>query len=84
MFCLLRRWKAPLGQHRSTLTLPSRADGSKQYPPTGNRVTVTGMDMVRVAEGKIVEWWHIEDMLGMLQQLGIVPPPGQGAGQATG
>jgi predicted ester cyclase len=45
--------------------------------PTGNTVTVTEMHISRIAEGKIVERWGQTDMLGMMQQLGAVPPPGQ-------
>jgi steroid delta-isomerase-like uncharacterized protein len=46
-------------------------------PPTGKQVTVTGMDISRIKNGKIVEYWHQEDMLGLLQQLGVIPVPGQ-------
>jgi predicted ester cyclase len=45
--------------------------------PTGNRVRVTGIDIDRVVEGKIVEHWSEADLLGMMQQLGVIPPPGQ-------
>jgi predicted ester cyclase len=47
-------------------------------PPTGNLVTVTEMHISRIADGKIVERWGQPDMLGMMQQLGAIPPPGQG------
>ena len=30
---------------------------------------------VLVADGKIVEWWWSKDYLGMLKQLGVIPPP---------
>ncbi len=53
-------------------------------PPTGNRAELTGITISRFANGKIVEDWTNSDTLGMLQQLGVIPPPGQGAGQATG
>jgi steroid delta-isomerase-like uncharacterized protein len=46
-------------------------------PPTGKQVTVTGISLSRIANGKIVEQWGNQDDLGMLQQLGVVPPPGQ-------
>jgi steroid delta-isomerase-like uncharacterized protein len=46
-------------------------------PPTGKQVTLTGMDITRIENGKIVELWHQEDMLGLLQQLGVIPAPGQ-------
>jgi len=47
-------------------------------PPTGVQGTLKGIDFFRIAGGKIVEQWIIGDMLGMLQQLGAVPPMGQG------
>jgi steroid delta-isomerase-like uncharacterized protein len=45
-------------------------------PPTGKSVRVTEMHISRISEGKIVERWGQPDMLGMMQQLGVVPPPG--------
>jgi len=38
--------------------------------PTGRRVEFSGIDMVRVADGQIVELWHVEEMLQFWQQLG--------------
>ncbi len=49
--------------------------------PTGKPVTITAIDMVRIAEGRIVEHWAQADFLGLLQQLGALPPPGQEAGR---
>lgn len=46
-------------------------------PPTHKRTTLTGITIVRFADGKIVEGWHNYDMLGILQQLGVIPTPGQ-------
>jgi steroid delta-isomerase-like uncharacterized protein len=46
-------------------------------PATGKRVRMAGIDMIRVVEGKMVEHWLSVDQLGLLQQLGIVPTPGQ-------
>lgn len=40
-------------------------------PPTGNEVTITGSDIVRIEDGKIAETWHVEDNLGLMQQLGL-------------
>jgi steroid delta-isomerase-like uncharacterized protein len=48
-------------------------------PPTHKQVTATGTSIHRVAEGKIVESWFNFDALGMMQQLGVVPTPGQPA-----
>ena len=42
-------------------------------PPTGKRVVYTGIDIFRIADGKIVERWGEVDMLGLLQQLGVIP-----------
>lgn len=41
--------------------------------PTDKQVTVTGISIIRVADGKIVEEWTNRDDLGMMQQLGLVP-----------
>ncbi len=44
--------------------------------PTGKQVMITGMGIDRIIGGKVVESWMNYDMLGMLQQLGVVPPVG--------
>ena len=44
-------------------------------PPTGRRVTVTGIEVDRIAGGKIEETWISYDALGMMQQLGVIPSP---------
>jgi steroid delta-isomerase-like uncharacterized protein len=49
-------------------------------PPTGKQTTVTGMYVARIIGGKIVEEWGNLDALGMMQQIGVVPPPGQAGG----
>ena len=46
-------------------------------PPTGKQVTITGIMIQRYADGKLVEHRYEADNLGLLQQLGVVPPPGQ-------
>ena len=46
-------------------------------PPTDTQVTMTGIQIVRVADGRIAENWVNFDALGMLQQLGVIPAPGQ-------
>ena len=42
-------------------------------PPTGKFVTITGISIDRIVNGRIVEGWTEFDMLGMLQQLGAFP-----------
>jgi predicted ester cyclase len=44
-------------------------------PPTGREVEILVMDVVRVADGRIVEHWGLVDRLGLLQQLGAIPEP---------
>jgi len=36
----------------------------------GQRVSLRGMDFHRIAGGQIQETWHVEDMLGLMRQLG--------------
>ena len=48
-------------------------------PATGKEVAFTSILISRIAEGKIVEDWEEADALGMLQQLGVVPPIGEGS-----
>lgn len=44
---------------------------------TGNRVEFTGMNISRLEDGEWVEGYELWDMLGLLQQLGVVEPPGE-------
>jgi steroid delta-isomerase-like uncharacterized protein len=46
-------------------------------PPTGRRVTLSSIEVMRVERGKIAEHWDELDALGLLQQLGAMPTPGQ-------
>jgi hypothetical protein len=46
-------------------------------PPTGKELSVTGTDIYRIVDGKIVEPWVEADMLGLMQQLGVLSTPGQ-------
>ncbi len=46
-------------------------------PPTGKYTTVTESAISRIVGGKIAEHWSETDMLGLMQQLGVIPPPGQ-------
>ncbi len=45
--------------------------------PTGKQVTQTGITINRFANGKTVELWGNVDDLGLLQQIGAIPAPGQ-------
>ncbi len=46
-------------------------------PPTGKQVTGTGTSIARIEDGKVAENWVNFDALGLMQQLGVIPPPGQ-------
>ena len=45
-------------------------------PPTGKKITVKTIVINRISDGKIIELWSIADSLGMMQQLGVIPPRG--------
>jgi steroid delta-isomerase-like uncharacterized protein len=64
---VVARWTAS-GTHTGPL---------RSFPPTGRRVRLTGIDIFHIEDGKIAEEWSNADGLGMLQQLGVVPAPGQ-------
>ena len=44
-------------------------------PATGRSVVVPGVELFRVADGKIVEFWRHDNDLGLLMQIGAVPAP---------
>ena len=46
-------------------------------PPGGEQTMVEGLTYYRLANGQIVEHWGEMDTLGLLQQLGLIPAPGQ-------
>ena len=45
-------------------------------PASGNSLEFTGIDIYRIADGKIVEAWVNSDTLGFMQQIGAVPKMG--------
>ena len=42
------------------------------FPPTGRKITMTGVNIYRIVDGKVVEGWSVNDMLDLFKQLGIV------------
>jgi steroid delta-isomerase-like uncharacterized protein len=40
--------------------------------PTGNRVTLPGMEIVRISGGKLVEGWEGYDMMNLMRELGVM------------
>lgn len=63
------------GTHRGRWPPSGGSDGQSEtvpgFAPTGRQTTLTGMDFVRIAEGKIAELWSSQDTLGWLLQLGM-------------
>lgn len=47
----------------------------KGVEPTGEEVRISGMRMVRIEDGKIVEAWGQTSNLSLFAQLGVVEPP---------
>ena len=48
-------------------------------PPTDKSVSFGVIDIIRIAGGKFVEHWGQTDEMGMMQQLGVIPAPGEGS-----
>jgi predicted ester cyclase len=46
-------------------------------PPTGRDVALRSMHVIRYRDGRQVETWALQDRLGLMQQLGVIPdgPP---------
>jgi steroid delta-isomerase-like uncharacterized protein len=61
------RWTGR-GTHRGAL---------QGIAPTGKRVEVPGSVFYRIVDGKIVEFRGQLDMMGLMQQLGVIAPPQQ-------
>lgn len=58
-----------VGTHTGPLSLPDGGD----LPPTGARVTISGMELVQVRKGEIVVDNLYYDPTAILSQLGLVP-----------
>jgi steroid delta-isomerase-like uncharacterized protein len=48
-------------------------------PATNKTITFTGITIDRIAGDQIVERWNQADFMGLMQQLGVMPAPGQGS-----
>ena len=42
-------------------------------PATGKPVKISGINIMRIADGKIAEHWVQYDIMGMMQQIGAIP-----------
>ncbi len=71
---VVERWTMT-GTHQGTLV---------HIPPTGEQIAVTGISIFRFEDGRMKEEWSIWNALGLMQQLGLVTPPGQDAAPAVG
>jgi predicted ester cyclase len=67
---VLTRWESggtqsgPLASARGTI------------PPTGKKAVVRGFTLNRLEDGRIIDAWDNFDIMGMLQQLGVIPSGG--------
>jgi predicted ester cyclase len=81
----LRRWFPDFSMHAEDIVASGdkvwarfRATGTNlgsimQMAPTGKKIDITVIDIVRVRDGKIVEHWGVPDQLGMMLQAGLLP-----------
>ena len=61
------------------MTLRGTHHGEFQgIPPTGKPIVVSLIGIDRFENGQFAEQWSQLDTLGLLQQLGVIPAPGQG------
>jgi predicted ester cyclase len=58
---------------RATLT-GKQADTFFGMPPTGKTVTWTTIEIWRIENGKFIERWAQDDLLGLIRQLGVPLP----------
>jgi predicted ester cyclase len=43
--------------------------------PTGKRMEVEEVFFLRAEDGKFVAFWALEDSMGRMRQLGLIPSP---------
>ena len=44
-------------------------------PPTGKKITIGGMCIFHIADGKVTEWAEVFDQMSLMQQIGAIPTP---------
>lgn len=47
-------------------------------PATGKPISVSGMGILRIVDGKVVEFQEAFDIMGLMQQIGAIPTPEHG------
>jgi steroid delta-isomerase-like uncharacterized protein len=58
------RWTARLTHQGDHLGIPA----------TGKKAIVSGMSIIRVRDGQIIEGWNNWDIMGLMQQIGALQP----------
>jgi predicted ester cyclase len=43
-------------------------------PPTDKKVSFVGVGFLTIRDGKIIEQWSVNDTMGLMQQIGAIPP----------
>ena len=77
-----RMWREEPVAEGNTVVGRFRCSGAnpgelKGVPPVGRRIEVDEVYFLRVVDGKFVDFRRLEDDLARLQQLGLIPSPGQ-------
>ncbi len=83
-------WKATPGYHEieqqiaegefvvTRLTAYGKHEGDLPGAPrTGNDLKMSAIVIHRIAGGKLAEKWSQKDVMGFLQQIGVLAPPGR-------
>ena len=45
--------------------------------PTGRTIAISGVAIFHVVDGKVEHEWNIDDLFGLLQQIGVLPMSGR-------
>jgi steroid delta-isomerase-like uncharacterized protein len=70
------------GTHRGTSNFPVDGGMLVGVQPTGRSFEVQHIHMFKVLDGKIAEHFANRDDVGMMRQLGLIPPPPEPTGQS--
>jgi predicted ester cyclase len=68
---IIARFRITATHNRSVQLAP----GAPVFPPTGKQLAWEGISIWRVANGKFVEHWDVDDLLGAIQQMRAQPDP---------
>jgi predicted ester cyclase len=67
--------KRRLRQARSWRAVAIMTQAGTGFPATGKKIKIDGMTIFRFKAGKICEEWSVWDMLSVMRQAGLLPPP---------